>query len=258
MNSSRELNHGKVRMKDSFWINHYGTLTVRNLFEESKKWDRSKFLKRDGLDLYNYMWQETMMFREYNADGCMYEVGGVRVGKGDTVVDIGANIGMWSLRACDYGAADVISFEPVRLNFVCLCLNTAGYPVRPYNLAIGDRVHKSTMRIHDNMGFCSTNKDLTKESPTEDLMMVTMDWLFDVGIVSKIDFLKIDIEGFEDRVLFSISKDRLSKIKTIALEYHVGCPVHHEEIIRHLRNHGINLKFRLDLSDNMKIITFTR
>jgi len=240
-------------MKEKFWINQGGTLTIRDLLGESRNWDRDRFLRREGLDLYNFQWEENINFYDFSAGGSMYGVGGLRVSPGDVVVDIGANIGLWSLIALDAGASSVLSFEPVRLNYICLCLNTFGSHVRPYNLAIGDRVIKSSLNIHDSMGFFDDNPD----DPAEDILTVTVDWLFDVGLVSEIDFLKIDIEGYEDRVLYNVSKDRMAKINKISMEYHNSCPTDYEDLIRYLATHGIKLKFRLDLV-NERMLTFER
>jgi hypothetical protein len=48
----------------------------------------------------------------------------------------------------------------------------------------------------------------------------TLDYLFESGLVDKIDFLKVDVEGAEYAVFEGISDENLSKVKTIAMEYH--------------------------------------
>ena len=42
----------------------------------------------------------------------------------------------------------------------------------------------------------------------------TMDYLFETGIIDKIDFLKIDIEGAEHQVFRGMSNENLGKIKS--------------------------------------------
>ena len=47
-----------------------------------------------------------------------------------------------------------------------------------------------------------------------------MDYLFETGLIDRIDYLKIDIEGAEIDTLKGISDENLSKVKAIAMEYH--------------------------------------
>jgi len=48
----------------------------------------------------------------------------------------------------------------------------------------------------------------------------TLNYLFDTGLIDKIDFLKVDIEGAEILTFNGISDENLLKVKTIAMEYH--------------------------------------
>jgi hypothetical protein len=50
----------------------------------------------------------------------------------------------------------------------------------------------------------------------------TLDYLFETGLVTKIDYLKIDIEGAELAAFAGISDENLLKVRNIGMEYHNG------------------------------------
>ncbi len=59
---------------------------------------------------------------------------GISVEESDTVVDIGANIGLFTLMACDWGRQPVkiFAFEPIPALFEALKANAARYRLRDF------------------------------------------------------------------------------------------------------------------------------
>jgi 31-O-methyltransferase len=57
---------------------------------------------------------------------------GISVKEGDTVVDVGANIGLFTLMACDWGrrAVKIFAFEPIPELFKCLKANAQSYQLQ--------------------------------------------------------------------------------------------------------------------------------
>ena len=53
-----------------------------------------------------------------------------------------------------------------------------------------------------------------------DVNVYTLDYIIENGLIDKIDFLKVDIEGSEIIALDGISDENLSKIRNVAVEYH--------------------------------------
>jgi FkbM family methyltransferase len=120
------------------------------------------------------------------------------LGPGDLFVDVGANVGYFSLLAASRGA-DVIAFEPDPECCVQLDANALinGYAIDARRLAISDEKGESTLYLApaENRGGSSlkTGKGPSLPVPTD-----TLDAQLDGR---KPTLVKIDVEGAEVRVL---------------------------------------------------------
>ena len=227
-------------------ISEDGKLEVRNLFSEHKSFAMNSY--RDGhLDSYAYLYYENMNFYNDGAIGNDYERSGCTIEEGDVVVDIGANIGMFVARASLKKAKRIYAFEPYGPAFTCLMLNKPK-ECHAFNLAVSDRVKKDTIYLHSsasNLGGATLYKDallrdgcsIVDEAP---ILAIDMNTLFDTGLLGYIDFLKIDTEGEEVKILDGIRPGLFDRISKIAVEYHM--PVNNEQdlsrITNRLRSYG--------------------
>jgi hypothetical protein len=87
---------------------------------------------------------------------------------------------------------------------------------------------------------------------------ITLDRLFEDKIVDKIDFLKIDCEGAEKKVLLGVSDQNLDKIRKISMEFHMSYlnESDSQDIINRLTAHGFR-SFQLFLGDGtLRIYNF--
>lgn len=137
---------------------------------------------------------------------------------GSIVVDLGGNIGIFNRWAYSQGASKVISFEPDKRYFKLLSLNADPRSIL-FNAAIGDKIGEIELYESPHLGGSSTHQ-FSDYLNKYKVRTYTLDYLFETGLVDKIDFLKIDIEGAEIDALKGISNENLSKVKTIAMEYH--------------------------------------
>jgi len=112
---------------------------------------------------------------------------------GDLFVDVGANVGSYSIWAAELGA-EVIALEPAEDTFALLKENADlnRYPIRAIKAAAGSTC--GTAR------FTSGRDTVNRLDPdgSEDTSMVTLDSIIEHRSVSG---LKIDVEGFELEVL---------------------------------------------------------
>jgi FkbM family methyltransferase len=208
-----------------------GKKVLRNLQEESVSKEFTVFRywdKENGLDEMNYMYFENFtMYDAYDCNGSDYERFGCKIQPGDTVVDIGANIGMFTRRALERGAGKVISFEPMGITFSCL-VDNVGFDAECHKIAIGKEPGTMNMAIPDNLlnlgGGSREDLIANRESAKKEKCLVMgLNELWNLGILpEQIDFLKIDCEGGESEIIPQLTEERLKGIRKISMEYHEG------------------------------------
>ena len=205
------------KVRKNYYLNHKGIIGINNLYDFSKTFSWDNYNK--GIQTaYHQMFNELHFDYNQYTNGCNYERFGCVIESGDTVVDIGANIGMFANIAYHKGAKEILCFEPTDLAFQCLVKNK---PVNAQAIksAVGNYsgITKVFLPSEDDTMGASLYK--TAGIPNYS-SITTIDLLFESGMVEKIDFLKIDCEGSEKAVIDGISDLNLSKIRKIALEYH--------------------------------------
>ena len=209
-----------------FWtLRPDGTEVLRDLKKENESFNLEAY--RNGeFDANNYQWYE--MFHHYSFDdiGCDYERYGCYIKEGDVVLDLGSNIGVFAHRAETRGASKVICFEPVTPTFNCLIKNK-GPKTSVYKNAVGGEQGFTTFNIHTDFthigGGTSHDQDLMLNGRnivhSERVIIIGINEIFE-GMDSKIDFMKIDIEGGEVDVLTSITNKNLNSLRCLSAEFH--------------------------------------
>ncbi len=217
-----------------------------------------------GSTLYvaeNYNWFYAIYHEIYNLQD-YYNNRTKIINKGDVVVDLGGNIGIFNRWACSQGAGKVISFEPDKRYFELLSMNTDPDKSVLFNAAISDKVGEVNLYESDHLGG-SNIFGTPSDNKGYKTRTYTLDYLFESGLIDKIDFLKVDIEGSEHLVFNGISDENLLRIKNISMEYHHS----HFNFNEELRNkfiHKMNLlgfnSYLLFLGTNnaLQMIYFTR
>ena len=121
-------------------------------------------------------------------------------------VDIGANIGYWSLllaQGCPKGT--IYAFEPVSLTHALLNLNILlnnFTNVLSFKQALSNKTEELTLCVAQDSAF-SSFKD-TQRIPVKERVKVACTTLDEFALaqqVQKIDFIKIDVEGAELSIL---------------------------------------------------------
>jgi FkbM family methyltransferase len=154
----------------------------------------------------------------------------IRRGGISIVLDVGASGGDFGrkLRASGY-EGEILSFEPLRASFEVLQRNAEGDPRwRVFHTAVGDREDTAEM----NVSGTSVSSSLL---PMESLHIRSIPASIYVGVerveVQRLDtllsnlpgagsgpyYLKIDVQGYENRVLDG-ARDALRKVSAIELE----------------------------------------
>ena len=138
--------------------------------------------------------------------------------KEDLFVDVGANVGHYSMLAAGICGADVMAFEPIPSTFSKLNrnvnLNKLSNKIKLFNIGLGEE--------SSYLNF-TTTKDVMNSVAQEydkDVVRLEVKRLDDVLKDKTLVFLKIDVEGFEYFVLKG-AKNVLAKksLKYIIIEF---------------------------------------
>ncbi len=131
------------------------------------------------------------------------------VEQGMTVVDVGANIGYYTLLAARLVGASgrVIALEPSSANYRLLTQNVAlnGYEnVTVLNLAAGEKPGQVRLYLDPaNFGNCSlSSANVPVGAGSEEVEVTTLDHLLDAGVFGgRVDLIKLDVQGAQGLVL---------------------------------------------------------
>ena len=243
------------RIKKNYWINRNGLLEVNDLHDFSKtfNWDEFEAGNQTG---YHHMFNELHFSDDEYTKGCNYERFECKIEKGDVIVDVGANIGMFANVAYHKGAEQIFCFEPSDIAFSCLDRNKP-FKTKTFKMAISNYNGMTKISLpsqDDTMGASvNSNSEFTNYVP-----VATIDSLFESKMFDRIDFLKIDCEGSEKSVIEGISDENLSKIKKISMEFHLFYLTEKDsdEIVGRLTANGFR-SFQLFLGDgSLRIYNF--
>jgi len=157
-------------------------------------------------NIFNSFYKEIWEDNEYDRHGILIEAG-------DIVVDLGASIGIFSQYAISKKASKVYSFECLDEHFKYLLENTKDtksiVPIYGLISADSDCI---------NFGSCVSNqyKGLSLSRTSYNLENI-----FTSNKIDYVDFMKVDIEGFEYDFLLNANDVYFNKVKKWAIELHV-------------------------------------
>jgi FkbM family methyltransferase len=217
-----------------FYLKHRGQLTAVLCGD-----DTSRFKVRvDSSDIF-LIW-EIYRFR-------IYDDPVLPIRADDTVVDIGAHIGVFTTRAAQRATRGrVIAYEASKNNFNLLADNVALNNLENVSInhkAVFFPAGKLTFNQPDGNG--ALGSALQEESEhAEEVEAVTLDDIYDVNNLDRIDFLKLDAEGAEYPILYNASPSALNGIRRMVLEYHEfpGLEWDHAHLAAYLESAGFKVQ----------------
>lgn len=175
------------------------------------------------------------------------------------VVDIGANIGLFSLYAAFSGAKKVYAFEPNREACGCILENIRRNNLQdtivPYHHAVTSRSNEvvtipKAASPQNRIAYGNADND-----ERESVVTISLNDIVSRESISRIDLLKMDCEGSEYDILAGISAPTFSIIGRIIIEYHDG---KEREIEEDLRRHGFRLEKQVAETAKMGMLWFRR
>lgn len=159
-----------------------------------------------------------------------YRLGRLAPGQWDCVVDLGANVGIFSARIAPF-ARRVLAYEPIRANFQQLEKNLAEREnVTLVHAAVSGRAGQLRIYAPENDALSGTFSAHADAGPDlasdryEEVEAISLDAVFEKHGVAHCDLLKIDVEGEEYDILHAAADETLRRIERIHGEFHDVCP----------------------------------
>jgi len=163
----------------------------------------------------------------------------------EVFVDIGANVGMYTIWAAKTRGMRVYAFEPESQNYALLykniVLNRLSEQVVAYCLALSDEQAFSRLYLSrfltggsghtfgEKLDYRLQHRD---SAYSQGCMSATLDSLVETGVVPMPNHIKIDVDGIEHRVINgcrSLLSDR--RLKSVLIEINTNLELHRRIIV---------------------------
>ena len=132
------------------------------------------------------------------------------------ILDCGANIGIFSLWAHYLSSeSQIYSFEPTKSTFEILekniKINNLDGCILNYNMAVGNRIDRIQLRSgKDSIGadnsLIDSGLQISDKITIQNVQMVTLDNFVQENNLPRVDFIKIDTEGYEKQIIQGASE----------------------------------------------------
>jgi len=183
-------------------------------------------LRTDSTDLmaFTHVW----LIEEYSKQG-------FDIHETDTVIDVGAHIGSFSLYAsqsCKKGI--VYSFEPMNENYKMLKLNLQLNNLQNV-ITNNSAISKSSSKIilFQNQDESGHSKFIQTDNPIE-VNSKSLNDFFSENNLKSCHLLKLDCEGAEYEIIDSLNKKYFDIIEKMIIEYHLADS--NPELLENLKN----------------------
>ncbi len=233
----------------------YQTQVVAKLLQHTRNgfsflW--AHLLGRKRLFLLKLRQGYRMMIRPVDADATMimeswgfqvYTPPPLDIRPSDIVVDIGAHIGSFtSFAATQASEGRVFAFEPLPANFKLLQRNIHLNKLTNAKIeqkAIAAKKGTSVLHLYEGPHTGSSSLYRRNSDRTISIETTTLPLFMKENRLDHIDLLKLDCEGAEYEILFSLPRVTLRKISRITMEYHDAINEHrHSELVAFLQQKG--------------------
>jgi FkbM family methyltransferase len=204
------------------------------LILDSFRLKRGKFVavSEDGLEVEllsqdgeSFTFYENLIRRDYLRHG-------IQLGPGDTVIDIGANVGLFAILAARIVGPQgkVFAFEPASATFARLERNIKLNNFRnvtAINAAIGAANGEAQLCLSDRSAYAALRQAIggsPESSPgvaaTETVRVRALASVIEEFMLDRVKLLKLDCEGAEYDIFGGLTPEIAQKIEQISMEVH--------------------------------------
>jgi FkbM family methyltransferase len=178
--------------------------------------------------------------------------------EGDTVIDIGAHIGRYTITSSKQvgKTGKVVAIEADPDNFQLLKRNIALNNltnVLPLNYAVFST--RTRMKLYEQSASAKYNSlMLARAAKTKNYVEVnadTLDSILKLNEVNQVNWIKIDVEGAEFEVLKGSTKTLSGENVSLFIEIHnIDDPSHYDNIVDFLKYHNYEITFEQRYDDS--------
>lgn len=244
-------NSNNIKLSAFYWL-----VTASNIMLLTKNWFKLFYwrlfeLKRkyvqmnlkNGYSLEIHSKADLSMFDEIWGTE-VYNPTGFEIQKSDVVLDIGAHLGFFSLYAAKKAKkGKVYSYEPFKTNFSGLKHNVKLNNLKNIsinNVAVSNKSGLTKFYPFEGHNGCHS---LFYRGQNKNALTVKTTTLKEILLKNKIkkcNFLKLDCEGAEFRILLTADNNTLNKIEKIAGELHEYLQKEFttRQLMQHLKKNG--------------------
>ncbi|MCM8535397.1 MAG: FkbM family methyltransferase [Lentisphaeraceae bacterium] len=150
-----------------------------------------------------------------------YYIPGIQKMATPKVIDIGGNVGLFSMFIKFLNPnAEINAYEPAPNTFELLKTNMLQFPeVKIHRRGLSNFTGKAEINLSSLSTGCTSMKDIGKDHESQTIKLVEASKV--VEKYDEVDIMKIDTEGCEFEILSNLKENKLlSKVKFIMLEYH--------------------------------------
>ncbi len=173
-----------------------------------------------------------------------------------TIIDIGANIGLFTLWMYPY-AKEIYAYEPSKQHFETFTklieFNKLD-KVKAFQLALSDKDGEATFYHSPNTTAFSLQNVSNDTKDSETVKTVSIATL--LKDIPHVDILKVDVEGAEGTAFGNEEFDKVAfKIDNIIMEYHQWCGISVTLLMNTIRDRGFSVEI---LPTNATVLWFKR
>jgi FkbM family methyltransferase len=169
-------------------------------------------------------------------------------GAGEVLVDVGANVGMYTVLAARWRGVRVFAFEPEAQNYALLnrniAINGVGDLALAYCVALADREGYDRLHLSGEVAGASCHSlgasvdhhnQPRAETRAQGCVCASLDALVAAGVLPVPDYVKVDVDGIEPRVIAGAVKTLAdARVKGVLVEINTALDDHWEVVDRML------------------------
>lgn len=146
------------------------------------------------------------------------------IDKGSIVIDIGANIGVFTLYAAICQAEKIYAFEPNKAAYDLLCenikFNQIENKVKLFNIAVWNKDNDYIFIPKESSPYNKSLDVVAEQEKYDKIRTQTLKTIFEENNVNNVNLLKLDCEGAEFKIIPELDTTYYNFIDQIKLECH--------------------------------------